>query len=133
MVTNTSNTTLQGWSGIEHSELDSKNWVQMAFRWHTVSDEAGNHESVRVYKVFGEIRGEAFYEDFYSDSTTQNKDSAYDFYWDKEEILDNECIYCVDCGEYARNPEFALAVSQTGGYCLDCAPDPDDEKAIRWL
>lgn len=114
------------WAGIEHEELDSSNWVQMAFRFTT--DSSG--ECIREYRVFGEIRGESFNEEFYFDDT---KRLAYEEYQDRVSILDNECIYCVECGEYARNPEFALAVSQTGGYCLDCAPDPDDEEATRWL
>lgn len=113
------------WSGIEHEELDSNNWVQMAFKWVTIDGESQRH-----YKVFGEIRSESFCEEFYFDDT---KTLAYDFFWDKEAILDNGCIYCIECGEYATNPEFANAVSQTGGYCLDCAPDSDDEDAIRWL
>ena len=116
----------RNWAGIEHSELDSNNWVQMAFRWTT--DHTG--ESIKEYRVFGEIRGESFAETFYFDDT---KTLAYEEYEDRVSILDNECVYCVECGEYARNPEFALAVSQTGGYCLDCAPDPDDETATRWL
>ena len=110
------------WAGIEHEELDSRNWVQVAFRINT--------DFEREYKVFGEIRGESFYEDFYFDDT---KTLAYDFFSEKCSILDNGCIYCVECGEYATNPEFANAVSQTGGYCLACAPDPDDTEATRWL
>lgn len=114
------------WAGLEHAELDSNNWVQMAFRW--TSDKDGN--PIKDYRVFGEIRGEMFSEIFLCEDS---KTLAYEEYEDRVLILENECIYCVECGEYARNPEFANAVSQTGGYCLDCAPDPDDEKATRWL
>lgn len=119
-------TDLKNWSGIEHQELDSRNWVQVAFR--ATRSEEGAVE--REYKVFGEIRGEEFSEDFYFDDS---KRLAYEFFYEKCSILDNGCIYCVECGEYATNAEFASAVSQTGGYCLGCAPDPDDETAIRWL
>lgn len=119
------NTETTKWAGIEHEELDSKNWVQMAFRW--VTRDGDSH---REYRVFGEIRGETFCEEFYFDDT---KRLAYEEFEDRVSILDNKCVYCVECGEYARNPEFALAVSQTGGYCLDCAPDPEDETATRWL
>lgn len=126
MVTTTNTIWNTTWAGIEHAELDSNNWVQMAFRWTT--DYTG--DDIKEYKVFGEIRGEAFSETFHFDDT---KRLAYEEYEDRVLILDNECIYCIECGEYARNPEFALAVSQTGGYCLDCAPDPDDDTATRWL
>ena len=116
---------IRNWSGIEHEELDSKSWVQMGFRMGR--DSSG--ETIREYKVFGEIRGEKFEEEFWVDDT---KILAYDFFYEKTSILENRCVYCVDCGEYATTPEFANAVSQTGGYCLDCAPEIDDEEAIRY-
>ena len=113
------------WAGIEEYELDANNWVQMGFRFD--NDESG--DPFRVYLVFGEIHSERFEEEFYFNDT---KSLAYEFYQKKVDVLDNGCIYCIECGEFATNPEFALAVSQTGGYCLDCAPDPDDETATRW-
>lgn len=116
----------QKWAGIEEYEVNADNWVQMGFRFE--NDEIGN--PFRVYLVFGKIHAESFEEEFYFDDT---KALAYEFYEEKVSILDNGSIYCVECAEYATNPEFALAVSQTGGYCLDCAPDPDDESATRWL
>lgn len=116
---------VRNWAGIEHAELDSSNWVQMGFRMGR--DSSG--EMVKEYKVFGEIRGESFDEGFWVDDT---KVLAYEYYEEKVSILDNNCIYCVDCGEYAKNPEFANAVSQTGGYCLDCAPEIDDEETVRY-
>lgn len=121
----TETTTTTQWAGIEHEELDSNNWVQMAFKWVTRDGESQRH-----YKVFGEIRSESFYEEFYFDDT---KVLAYEFYDTKVSILENKCVYCVECGEFATNQEFANAVSQTGGYCLDCAPEADDEEATRWL
>jgi len=113
------------WSGIEEYEVNADNWVQMGFRF----DKDENGDPFRVYLVFGEIHSEKFEEEFYFDDT---KKDAYDFYQKKIDVLDNGSIYCVECGEYATNPEFALAVHQTRGYCLDCAPDQDDEDTIRW-
>ena len=116
----------QKWAGIEEYEVNADNWVQMGFRFE--NDEIGN--PFRVYLVFVKIHAESFKEEFYFDDT---KALAYEIYEEKVSILDNGSIYCVECAEYATNLEFALAVSQTGGYCLDCAPDPDDESATRWL
>lgn len=118
------------WACIEHEELDSNNWVQMAFRWVTISDTEDRSEFAREYRVYGEIRGAGFSESFQTDDT---KRMAYEFYNEKFSVLENGCVYCVECGEFATNPEFANAVSQTGGYCLDCAPEADDTEAIRWF
>lgn len=62
------------WSAIESEELDSKNWVQVAFRFIDWNN--------REYRVFGEVHGEPFSEHYYSD-TDDNKRLAYDLYWEQ--------------------------------------------------
>jgi hypothetical protein len=109
------------WVCIESESVDSRNWVQVAFRF--------SKGSQKEYWVFGEILGEKFSEDFYYDDT---KRLAYEYYTEKILILENGSVYCVECGEFADNKEFANSVSQTSGYCLDCAPDSEDTEATRW-
>ncbi len=68
------------WSGIESEELNSENWIQVAFRfvdWNT-----------REYRVFGELYGEPFSEHYYSD-TDDNKRLAYDYYWEQLDKLES--------------------------------------------
>jgi hypothetical protein len=120
----TTTTKRTNWAGIESESMDSANWVQVAYR-ATVEGEFERH-----YKVFGEIQNEGFAEDFMGEDS---KELAYDFYWEKLSIIELGSVYCVDCGEFATTQECANAVSQTGGYCLDCAPEQDDEEATRWL
>jgi hypothetical protein len=116
---------VERWSGIESLEINSDNWAQMAFRFTDLE----HGESHRIYKVFGSLGGSSFSEEFFFDDT---KAMAYDFYWEKQTIMENGSVSCIECSDYATNAEFANAVSQTGGYCLDCAPDPEDQDAIRW-
>lgn len=113
--------TQDSWAGIEGSELDKDNFVKVDFRWVVTGEKP-----YREYFVGGKIRGEQFSENFGSPEE-DNKRLAYDLYWEKLAILENGCIYCVECENYATNPEFANAVSQTSGYCLDCVPSPDNE------
>jgi len=115
---------IKEFAGIEQYG-DDEGYVQMGFK--NGLDENGDY--FREYIVLGSLKGEQFFEHFFFDDP---KKMAYEYYDEKVNIIDNGCIYCIECGEYAQNPEFAIAVSQTGGYCLDCAPDPDDQEAIRW-
>jgi hypothetical protein len=64
------------WAGIESEELDSNNWVQVAYR------NAGN--GTRQYLVLGAVCGERFEESYHSDSD-DNKRLAYSLYWETME------------------------------------------------
>ena len=102
--------TVISWSGIEHEELDSENWVQMSFRWQGEN---------RIYRVFGEIRAKHFQEEFYFDDT---KRLAYEFYRQKVSILENGCVYCDKCEEAPDTAESVAFIKQEG-FCYGCHPD----------
>jgi hypothetical protein len=70
------------WSAIESEELDSKNWIQVAFRF-----EGFMEDRFREYRVFGELAGVPFSEHYYS-AADDNKRLAYDFYWEQLDKLE---------------------------------------------
>jgi hypothetical protein len=68
------------WSGIESEELDSENWIQVAFR-----AGGGSH---REYRVFGELCGIPFSEHYGSDND-DNKSLAYSYYWEQLDKIES--------------------------------------------
>lgn len=66
------------WAGIESEALDSKNWIQMAYR--------NSPYGYREYVVFGEIGGSPFNESYHSDAD-DNKRLAYSYYYQQFERL----------------------------------------------
>ncbi len=102
------------WSAIESEELNTQNWIQVAFR------NAG--EGHREYRVFGELYGEPFSEHFYTDDT---KRLAYDFYWEQLGKIEKVQTFLFDHYE-VWNQDFV------DSSCESCAVKFAQENKLEW-
>lgn len=104
------------WNGIESEELNAQNWIQVGFRF--------NDQGHREYRVFGELYGEKFDEE-YSSKDEDNKSLAYLFYWEQLERIQGAQTYLLDAYEVWTS-DFTDVV------CEDCAVKFAQEHGLEW-
>lgn len=104
------------WSGIESEELNSQNWVQVAFRF--------NEQKTREYRVFGQVYGEDFGEYYYSEDD-DNKSLAYSFYWEQLKRIEKVQTWLYDSYEVWDGDFLDLS-------CESCAVKFAQEHGLEW-
>lgn len=108
--------TITRWSGIESEELNAQNWIQVGFRF--------NDQKHREYRVFGELYGEKFDEE-YSSNDEDNKSLAYSYYQKQLERIQGVQTFLFDAYEVWDQDFVDIA-------CKDCAVKFAEERGLEW-
>lgn len=108
--------TIARWSGIESEELNAQNWIQVGFRF--------NDQGHREYRVFGELYGEKFDEE-YSSKDDDNKSLAYSYFYEQLKQIEEVQTSLYDAYDVWTS-DFTDVV------CKDCAVEFAEENKLEW-
>lgn len=105
------------WAGIESEELNSENWIQVGFRF---VDQKGHRE----YRVFGQLYGEDF-EEQYSSDTDNTKALAYSYFVEQLKRIQHVQTWLHNTYEVWDHDFVELA-------CENCAVNFAEERSLEW-